>query len=45
MSEWLNFVCALDQKTIMISSPGKLDRKKATLANKYAQAGNNFNRR
>ena len=27
-----------------INSPGKLDRKKAALANKYEQAGNNFNR-
>ena len=29
---------------ILINSPGKLDGKKAAIANKYAHAGNNFNR-
>ena len=37
----------LSRKLILetIYSPDKLDRKKAAPANKYAQAGNNLNRR
>ena len=32
----------IKEKNMFTYSPGKLDRKKATLPNKYAQAGNNF---
>ena len=35
----------VQNKYYQCTSQGKLDRKKAALANKYAQGGNNFNRR
>ena len=34
-----------ENKITSHNNPGKLDRKKAARANKYAQAGNNLNRR